>query len=999
MVQKILIALFAFLWAFPAVAQEQVNVRAGVHPSYTRVVFDWDKTPQYTVNKSGNTLNITFNTAATVDFSDVVSRDLPNIVDAKIIAQDGSKLEVAITIPPSSRHRDFSTDGRVILDIYNPGGEKSITAVDTVKKPEQQAKKDEKPKEEQEKQEQAQPAVDVPSADEDKPESVAREPADEEETQTVEKQILAPPSIEAHSILFTATHAFGMGVFKRENWLWLVLDDPDVTVPPQLSGPNEDKFEEFQKYELIGGVAYRLRIPDNMYVYAKGGGLTWDIVITPYKPDNREPVLLEREFDDADPVRGASLIWPSDKTRKSLELNDPSIGDTIQIITTDYANVFAGDWRDFVELSKLDSYVGLAMIPKIDDLEISRLSDKVLISRPGGLALTRPKDYKAMEINKQTKMDLDPYAPEQPQLEPMKRIYNFAAWQMGGLQALEENQTLLMSGLRNKSENDQITDLLTLAKLNMANRRAQEALGFLKISEDMRPDIAKGPEFLALRGAASSMAGWHDDALIDFSRKELEPYDEINYWKAYTLANVEDWQQAYEVIPKRFDVLAEYPEQMRIPMTLTSAEVLLRGGEPEIAERLLNDMGDLVSEREDADNAAWRYLVGEMERQKGNIDGAIERWKSLERDKDDLYRVKASLALSRLEQEEKQLSIEEVIDRLESLRYAWRGDQLETMINYRLAQAYVEQGDYLKGLNLMRNAATFTPGTKISAEITAKLTQLFRDIFANDAINNISPLDAIALYDEFKELTPPGREGDMMAIKLAERLASADLLGRASKILEMQVTRRLDGEEKVKTAIRLAGIQLLDDKPNGTIRTLEVAEEELNKLADTSGDGFKSKYMKEISLLRARALSDQGKTGAALTLLNTLGDDKNVMRLRADLAWKDARWEDAAEYMQDLIYSEDISLNRPINEYQAELILSRAIALNLSSNRVALSNLRERYGSVMEQTQKARLFDVVTRERQARFASNREVLTDMIGEVDLFGEFLDSYKSSVSESN
>lgn len=992
MVQKILIAVIALIWAFPALAQEQINVRAGIHPSYTRVVFDWNKTPVYTINKNGNDLLINFQAGGRVDLSDILNRDLPNLVTAKTISEGNDKLEISITIPPGSRHRSFATDGRVIIDIYNPGGEKSITAVDTVKKP---APEPAQPKQQQEEAKAPEPAIDVPESDEDQKETVKQEPAQADETETVEREILAPPAIDAHNILLTATRAFGMSVFRRENWLWLVVDDPEVSVPPRLSGPNKDKFEEFQKYEVLGGIAYRLRIPDDFYVYAKGGGLTWDIVVTPFEPDDRTPIALEREFDEADRIRGASLIWPSDKTRKVLQLKDPSVGDTIEIVTTDYSNVYAGDARSFVEVDKLQSYVGLAMVPKIDDLEIKRRSERVLITRPGGLALTRPKDYKAMELNKQTKLDLGPYNQAEPDLEPITRIYNFGAWQMGGLQALEENQTLLMAGLRNKSENDQITDLLTLAKLNMANRRGPEAMGFLTVAEDMRNDLAKGPEFLALRGAANAIAGRYDEALLDFAREEVEPYGEVRYWRAFTLANVEDWQQAYEVMPSHFAVLEDYPEQMRIPMTLTMAEILLRGGDPDKAATLLDAMAEFVEEDDGMDNAAWRYLIGEMERQKGNIDGAIERWKSLEKDKDDLYRVKASLALTRLEQEEKQLSIEEVIDRLESLRYAWRGDQLETMINYRLALAYVDNGDYLKGLNLMRNAATFTPGTKISAEITSSLTSLFRDIFAHDKINDISPLDAIALYDEFKELTPPGKEGDLVAIKLAERLASADLLGRASKILETQVTRRLQGEEKVKIAIRLAGIQLLDDKPDGTIRTLEVAEAEVKKL----DDAIQKQYMPEISLLRARALSDQDKTGAALTLLNSLPDNRNVMRMRADLAWKDARWEDAAEYMQDLIYAEDISLNRPINEYQAELILSRAIALNLAGNRVALSNLRERYNGVMEQTQKARLFDVVTRERQARFASNKELLTDMIGEVDLFGEFLDSYKSSMSDSN
>ncbi|MEM6781908.1 MAG: hypothetical protein AAF569_08610, partial [Pseudomonadota bacterium] len=921
MARNIFILVMVLLWTLPAYAQEEVNVRAGVHPSYTRIVFDWPNVPQYQVQKEGDALTVAFQSPARMDLADILKRDLPNISDAAILSSDANSITVSITIPPGSRFRDFSTDGRVILDIYNPDGEQNLAAIKTDTQPVEPEKTEPAP----EVQEQPAPQIDVPSAEL----PVAEEKQTEEPQQTVDSEILALPEIDAHSILLSATKSFGMSVFQRENWLWLVLDDPTVNIPPQLDGPNKDKFEEFQKYEVTGGIAYRIRLPENFYVYAKGGGLTWDIVVTPYQSQSRNPIGLEREFDDSDLIRGASLVWPSDQTRKVLEFKDPSIGDTIQVVTTDFSDVYSGEAREFVELSKLNSAVGLALIPKVDDIEISRLSDRVMITRPGGLALTRPKDFRALELNQQVDAVIpNPYLEEAQNLPPMTRIYNFAAWEMGGLQALDENQTLLMAGIPNKNQNGQVTDLITLAKLNIANRKSQEALGFLRVAEDMFPDIEKSPEYLALRGAASTMAGRHDDALTDLFREELEPFEEVNYWKAYALAHVEDWQQAFQVMPKRSDVLKEYPDQIRIPATLAMTEVLLRGGEPEMADALLNEMGELLEDQQNPENAAWRYLQGEMERQKGNVGDAIDIWTELISDKDDLYRVKSSLALTRLEQEQERLDTDGVIDRLEALRYAWRGDQLETLINYRLAMAYVDKGDFLKGLTLMRNAATFTPGTKISEEITQKLTQIFRDIFANDVIANISPLDAISLYDEFKELTPPGPEGDIVTLKLAERLASADLLGRATELLQTQVTRRLSGEEKVKTAIRLAGIQLLDDKPNGTMRTLDLAEAELERITNISS-ALRSEYDTEVSLLRARALSDLGKTGAALTLLSGLSGDKNVMSLKADLAWKDGRWGDAADFIQDLIYNEDIALNRPINEYQAELILSRAIALNL----------------------------------------------------------------------
>ena len=39
----------------------------------------------------------------------------------------------------------------------------------------------------------------------------------------------------------------------------------------------------------------------------------------------------------------------------------------------------------------------------------------------------------------------------------------------------------------------------------------------------------------------------------------------------------------------------------------------------------------------------------------------------------------------------------------------------------------------------------------------------------------MSALDAVSIYDEFKELTPIGKEGDMFVQELAERLVDVDL--------------------------------------------------------------------------------------------------------------------------------------------------------------------------------------------------------------------------------
>ena len=152
--------------------------------------------------------------------------------------------------------------------------------------------------------------------------------------------------------------------------------------------------------------------------------------------------------------------------------------------------------------------------------------------------------------------------------------------------------------------------------------------------------------------------------------------------------------------------------------------------------------------------------------------------------------------------------------------------------------------------------------------------------------------------------------------------------------------------------------------------------------------------MREIDLLRARGYSQLNRTEEAIDLLNGFPPDPTINRLRADIAWQAGLWEDAAEALQDLIIDASLDLNRPLKSEEADLILNRAVALNLSGNRVALTNMRRRYGDAMKKTARARLFDVVTRQRQNSILADKETIESIVKEVDMFSDFLESYKTT-----
>ncbi len=938
---RILFFLLIFFMPLQLSAQTALSVRATDNNGYSRLVLEGVEKIDYEISNTGETLTLTFKEDVSVSSKTFDTKNIGTLT------QD-SATRISIQIPDGAKFRDFTIGKRIIIDVYDSSSEPSRTATKPSK---------EEPKEE---------------SSSDKIENTAPVNMPKEELPEIEKQSLS--GLQPNVITLTATENVGLAVFERAGFIWLVFDKPGLTVPPVIAGPNKADLEPLEKFDLPNATAYRLQKVPEYYYYGEGGGLLWRLVMTPNPrktvPVKPTPQELER-----------NVIWSAKKARKVLNVPDPLVGDEIKVITVLNAEEFSGAARGFVEFDILPSPIGLAFVPKASDVLATIDVTGVTITRPQGLSLSPARDTASVILKDDILKETEFFEAEE-KTDTASRVFDFERWQMGGQRALDKNRQILMRGVGNKEGSSKVEDLLTLAKLNIANDRGQEALGLLIVAEQELPGIEENHEFIALYGAAAALAGKHDEAIEKLFNPKLKEYGEIGFWKSYTLAGLEDWRQADRVMPSDLDLINTYPQTIKEPIILSLAEVALRAAKPDLAQDMLQMLEPEFAQMSFPHQSAWKYLNGELERQRDNPDQALENWKTLLDGKDDYYRAKAGLSVTRMQLERQKITPENAIDRLEGLRYACPGEELETRINYRLGEVYIENQDNLKGLSTLRNAVSLSPDSKITEEVTEYMTNTFRSLFTEGKLKDVSALDAVSIYDEFKELTPIGKEGDMFVNELAERLVDVDLLGRAASLLEHQLQHRVEGEEKIKVAIRLAAIQLLDNKPEEALVALDVAE---------SGQITPSQK-REIALLKARALSKSGKAEPALSLLTPYGNDADVMRLKADISWAAARWSDAAEAFQLLIRNENISQTRPMNEYQVGLVLNRAIALNLSGNRTALSAHKNTYNDLMAQTEKARLFDLVTRERQLGLGGNEEAVSSLISEVDLFGAFLENYK-------
>ena len=335
----------------------------------------------------------------------------------------------------------------------------------------------------------------------------------------------------------------------------------------------------------------------------------------------------------------------------------------------------------------------------------------------------------------------------------------------------------------------------------------------------------------------------------------------------------------------------------------------------------------------------------------------------------------------------RQMSPAEAIEELENLRFAWRGGDFEFRLLRRLGDLYLAEGDYRSGLRTLRQAATYFREHKEAAQVTQQMTNAFSKLFLEGVSSDLSPVAAIALYDEFKVLTPSGEKGDEMIRGLAERLVSVDLLDRGAELLEAQVKFRLKGVEKARVGAQLALIHIMDKKP-------QKAEEVLNA---TQESGLPDDLAARRRHLQARALSEMGRELEAVVLLE--GDEsRDADLLRVKFNWEKQDWGAAAQALRRIVRGVMEESDGPLDDEKAHHILNLAIALTLSGNERAVDRLRVDFAEAMSGTSFQDAFMLIASPGAQGMADYRTIATK-VGAAEKFQGFMAAYREQLKAEN
>jgi len=389
-----------------------------------------------------------------------------------------------------------------------------------------------------------------------------------------------------------------------------------------------------------------------------------------------------------------------------------------------------------------------------------------------------------------------------------------------------------------------------------------------------------------------------------------------------------------------------------------------------------------------ADRAAASLLAGRALALAGDTEQARGVFDKLAGGENRPARARATLARVLADLESGVLSRGEAIEQLDTLRFAWRGDDFEMNLLRRLGELKLKDGDYRGGLEALHQAMANFPDHPDHRVITQQTTDAFTDLFIGPQADDVPPLKALALYEEYHELTPAGAAGDALIEKLVDRLVAVDLLDRAATLLENQVQFRLNGKDKARVATRLALVQLLDRKPNAALATLDTVA------GAKDGRDISPDLLRQRQQLRARALLELRRGDEALAIL---ADDRSVAadQLRADIYWRDKNWAEVGKTFGRLAEAARVREGQ-LDEETARTILNWGTALTLAGDQPGIAKLAATYGSAMETSPFRDAFRVIAGGGVTSSGDIRQLAGKVAQVADLQG-FMASYRERLAK--
>lgn len=760
-------------------------------------------------------------------------------------------------------------------------------------------------------------------------------------------------------VTFPIQVATPAAAFRRGDTVWLVFDTPKPIDVEAIRSKGGAMIGEVGRVPLDKGQAVRIRLTRPL-VYSLtseevGKETNWLLTLADKIQATPLPLMMSRNITD--PAL-ANIAIPFANPGVLHKLVDPDAGDTLYVVTAQRPVRGFIKRQDLVDLSLLESAHGIAIRPNSDEVGVEVGSDKVILGKKGGLTLS-PVDISAERA---------PTA--------VRPIFSPEGWRKGQSENFMTRQSDLMTAISAVEPGLRSLPRLDLAQFYMSRAMYHEAKAVtdLMLSDPLNKEESGA---LILHAIASILIGRPAQGLKDLANPVIGNSHDSQLWKALAYARQGKWADAREKFKNVEFAIASLPLDVQRIVTMDAMRAALEVKDYAGASKRRSELEVVGVSPE----AAPRFAVlrGRLAEALGHDKDALDDYRFAVASNDRSAAAEAKQLEVALRQKRDEIGKEEALRELETLSMTWRGDSIEVKTLQMLSQIYAENGRYRDALTAARTATKLQPNAEASRQAQDLASDLFTQIFLGPKGDELPPVEALGMFYEFRELTPIGRRGDELIRRLADRLASIDLLDQAAELLQYQVDHRLEGAARAQVAARLSMIYLANRKPDMAITALRAS-----RISDLSGE-----LRQQRLLLEARAQSDVGRHDLALDIVSNVSG-REVLRLRSDIFWAARRWRESAEQIE-LYYGDRFRDFKPLNAVEKSDIIRAAVGYALADDSIGLARFREKYAPLMSESADRVAFDIASKPAAASSAEFAEI-AKLAASVDTLDGFLREMK-------
>lgn len=760
-------------------------------------------------------------------------------------------------------------------------------------------------------------------------------------------------------VTFPLQVATPAAAFRRGDTVWLVFDTANPIDVEAIRTKGGAMIGEVGRVPLEKGQAVRIRLTRPL-VYSLsseevGKQTNWLLTLADKIQATPLPLMISRNITD--PAL-ANIAIPFANPGLLHKLTDPDAGDTLYVITAQRPVRGFIKRQDLVDLALLESAHGIAIRPNSDEVGVEVGADKVILGKKGGLTLS-PVDISAERA---------PTA--------VRPVFSPEGWRKGQSENFIVRQNELITAIANLEPAMRSLPRLDLAQFYMSRAMYHEAKA---ITELMLADPLNKEESgaLMMHAIASILIGRPAQGLKDLANPVIGNSHDSQLWKALAYARQGKWADAREKFKNVEFAIASLPLDIQRIVTMEAMRASLEVKDYAGASKRRSELEVVGVSPEAAPGFA--VLRGRLAEALGHDKDALDDYKFAVGSSDRPAAAEAKQLEVALRQKRDEIGKEDALRELETLAMTWRGDSIEVKTLQMLSQMFAENGRYRDALTAARTATKLQPNAEASRQAQDLASDLFTQLFLGPKGDELPPIESLGMFYEFRELTPIGRRGDELIRRLADRLASIDLLDQAAELLQYQVDHRLEGAARAQVAARLSMIYLANRRPDMAITALRAS-----RISDLSGE-----LRQQRLLLEARAQSDVGRHDLALDIVSNV-TGREVLRLRSDIFWAARRWRESAEQIE-LYYGERFRDFKPLNAVERSDIIRAAVGYALADDSIGMSRFREKYAPLMSESADRLAFDIASKPTGASSAEFADI-AKLAASVDTLDGFLREMK-------